>query len=94
MGAIKLRQGVQQVMQRWEYLTAKIHEFGGDEAEVRRPGEYWVSEYGLLDLLQKLGGEGWEAVCNVGRDIIFKRETTAANPKKVAATVAIPALKA
>jgi hypothetical protein len=60
-------------MTRWEYLTVKLHEFGGEEAELKRHNEYWVSEYGMLDIMHKLGEEGWEAVCTIGRDLVFKR---------------------
>ena len=60
-------------MTRWEYLTVKMHEFGSDEAELKGHNEYWVSEYGLLKVMHKLGGEGWETVCTFGRDLIFKR---------------------
>ncbi len=60
-------------MARWEYLAIKVYEFGSEEAEEKRPNEYWVSDYGLLPLLKKLGEHGWEAVCQVGRDVIMKR---------------------
>lgn len=58
---------------RWEYLSVKMHEFGSEDAELKRHNEYWVSEYGLLPLLNSLGEDGWEAVCQVGRDLIFRR---------------------
>ena len=60
-------------MKRWEYLAVKLYEFGSEEAEEKRHNDYWVSDYGLLPLLNKLGEEGWEAVCQVGRDVILKR---------------------
>ena len=60
-------------MRRWEYLSVKLHEFGSEEGELKRPNEYWVSEYGLLALIQRLGEEGWEAACPIGRDMIMKR---------------------
>ena len=63
-------------MTRWEYLTVKLHEFGGEEAELKRHNEYWVSEYGMLAIMQKLGEEGWEAICTIGRDLVFKRPLT------------------
>jgi hypothetical protein len=60
-------------MRRWEYLIIKLHEFGSEEGELKRPNEYWVSEYGMLQLLTKLGESGWEAACNIGRDLVLKR---------------------
>lgn len=60
-------------MRRWEYTSVKLHEFGSEEGELKRHNEYWVSEYGLLALLQKLGEDGWEASCQIGRDVILKR---------------------
>ena len=60
-------------MTRWEYCAVKMYEFGSEEAEEKRHNDYWVSDYGLLPLLNKLGDEGWEAVCQVGRDVIMKR---------------------
>ncbi len=60
-------------MKRWEYMAVKLYEFGSDEAELKRPSEYWVSDYGLLPLLHQLGEEGWELTCAVGRDVLLKR---------------------
>jgi hypothetical protein len=60
-------------MRRWEYLIVKLHEFGSEEGEKKRHNEYWVSEYGMLSLLTRLGDEGWEAVCQIGRDLVMKR---------------------
>ena len=60
-------------MVRWEYLSVKMYEFGSEEAEEKRHNDIWVSEYGLLPLLNKLGEDGWEAVCQVGRDVLLKR---------------------
>ena len=60
-------------MTRWEYLSVKMYEFGSEEAEEKRHNDIWVSEYGLLPLVNKLGEEGWEAVCQVGRDLLLKR---------------------
>ena len=60
-------------MSRWEYLSVKLHEFGSEEGELKRHNEYWVSEYGLLALIQRLGEDGWEATCQIGRDVIMKR---------------------
>lgn len=70
-------------MQRWEYLSVKLHDFGDDSGEMKRPGEYWVSEYGMLDLVQRLGSEGWEVVCNVGTTLMFKRPLEGASKKAV-----------
>ena len=58
---------------RWEYLTVKLHEFGSEDAEEKRQNEYWVSEYGLLTLLNTLGEDGWAVVCQVGRDVVMQR---------------------
>jgi hypothetical protein len=62
-------------MRRWEYLIIKLHDFGSEEGELKRPNEYWVSEYGMLSLLTRLGESGWEATCNIGRDLVLKRST-------------------
>ena len=67
-------------MRRWEYLIIKLHEFGSEDGEKKRHNEYWVSEYGMLPLLTKLGEQGWEAVCQIGRDLVMKRPTEAAVP--------------
>ena len=58
---------------RWEYLTVKMHEFGLEDAEEKAHNEYWVSEYGLLTLLNSLGEDGWAVVCQVGRDVVMQR---------------------
>jgi len=67
-------------MRRWEYLIIKLHEFGSEEGEKKRHNEYWVSEYGMLLLLTKLGEQGWEAVCQIGRDLVMKRPSEGAVP--------------
>ena len=74
-------------MTRWEYLAVKMYEFGSEEAEEKRHNDYWVSDYGLLPLLNKLGEEGWEAVCQVGRDVIMKRQYSGAPRDQVIADV-------
>ena len=61
-------------MKPWEYMAIKLYEFGSDEAELKRPNEYWVSDYGMLPLLRQLGDEGWEVACAVGKDLILKRQ--------------------
>lgn len=68
-------------MERWEYLSIKLYEFGSDEAELKRPNEYWVSDYGLLTLLRQLGQEGWEVTCQVGKDLICKRPAGIGEPE-------------
>jgi hypothetical protein len=60
-------------MRRWEYLTVKVYDFGSEEAELKRHNDYWVSESGFLPLISRLGTEGWEAVCQSGRDLVMKR---------------------
>ena len=69
-------------MTRWDYLSIKLYEFGSDEAELKRPNEYWVSDYGLLALLRQLGTEGWEVCCQVGKDLIGKRPASSDIPDR------------
>jgi hypothetical protein len=75
---------------RWEYLSVKLHEFGAEEAELKRHNEYWVSEYGLLPLMNSLGEDGWEAICQVGRDLIMRRIYDGPARKSRSAIVEMP----
>jgi hypothetical protein len=75
-------------MRRWEYLVVKLHEFGSEEGEKKRHNEYWVSEYGMLLLLTRLGNEGWEAVCQIGRDLVMKRPAEGAVPESAVVEMA------
>ena len=74
-------------MRPWEYMAVKLYEFGSEEAEMKRPNEYWVSDYGVLPLLQELGDQGWEVACSVGKDLILKREADTDRSNRAVAEV-------
>jgi len=78
-------------MKPWEYMAVKLYEFGSDEAELKRPNEYWVSDYGMLPLLRQLGEDGWEVACAVGKDVILKRQMDANRPDRIVADVHLAA---
>lgn len=75
-------------MTKWEYLTLKVYEFGSDEGEEKRINDWWVSEAGVLPLLNKLGEDGWEAITQVGRDLIMRRSYEGEPPAR--AVVEVP----